>query len=278
MLPKPLPRFKSLPAILSAAAVISAFAPAGTTDEIQTNGATALTFTIRPVEETEETNMDDNAIAYAQDITRQLFEAVEKNNLIVAGKSEEQLSQEIVKLALEQFKVDQHWHKKIVRTGLNTLATYTDNPANRFIQQGDILFIDFGLIVNGYESDYARTYVLGKDPRKLKLKQDVEKAWYETREWIRQQKKLTGAELFAYTRKKAREYGWTSAGEIAGHIVGKYPHEQPANPKSMELDVHPDNPFDILLRDASGNKRHWILEMHFVDEDDGIGGYFEQLI
>ncbi len=269
---------KGLPVMLSAAVVISAFAPAGTPVNIQTNNTAAVTFTIRPLEETEETTMDDNAIAYAQDITRQLFEAVEKNNLIVAGKSEEQLSQEIEKLALEQFKVDQHWHKKIVRTGLNTLATYVDNPANRFIQHGDILFIDFGLIVNGYESDYARTFVLGKDPRKLKLKQDVEKAWYETREWILQQKKLTGAELFAYTRKKAQEYGWTSAGEIAGHIVGKYPHEQPANPKSMELDVHPDNPFDILLRDASGNKRHWILEMHFVDEEDGIGGYFEQLI
>mgnify|MGYP000924542759 CR=1 FL=1 len=278
MLPKLLPRLKGLPVMLSAAAVISAFAPAGTPDDIQTNNTAAVTFTIRPLEETEETTMDDNAIAYAQDITRQLFEAVEKNNLIVAGKSEEQLSREIVKLALEQFKVDQHWHKKIVRTGLNTLATYTDNPGNRIIQDGDILFIDFGLIVNGYESDYARTYVLGKDPRKLKLKLDVEKAWYETREWILQQKKLTGAELFAYTRKKAQEYGWTSAGEIAGHIVGKYPHEQPANPKSMELDVHPDNPFDIFLRDASGNKRHWILEMHFVDEDDGIGGYFEQLI
>ncbi|HNP78733.1 MAG: M24 family metallopeptidase [Cyclobacteriaceae bacterium] len=278
MLPKLLPRLKGLPVMLSAAVVISAFAPAGTPVNIQTNNTAAVTFTIRPLEETEETTMDDNAIAYAQDITRQLFEAVEKNNLIVAGKSEEQLSQEIEKLALEQFKVDQHWHKKIVRTGLNTLATYVDNPANRFIQHGDILFIDFGLIVNGYESDYARTFVLGKDPRKLKLKQDVEKAWYETREWILQQKKLTGAELFAYTRKKAQEYGWTSAGEIAGHIVGKYPHEQPANPKSMELDVHPDNPFDILLRDASGNKRHWILEMHFVDEEDGIGGYFEQLI
>lgn len=278
MLPKLLPRLKGLPVMLSAAVVISAFAPAGTPDDIQTNNTAAVTFTIRPLEETEETTMDDNAIAYAQDITRQLFEAVEKNNLIVAGKSEEQLSQEIVKLALEQFKVDQHWHKKIVRTGLNTLATYTDNPGDRIIQDGDILFIDFGLIVNGYESDYARTYVLGKDPRKLKLKLDVEKAWYETREWIRQQKKLTGAGLFAYTRKKAQEYGWTSAGEIAGHIVGKYPHEQPANPKSMELDVHPDNPFDIFLRDASGNKRHWILEMHFVDEDDGIGGYFEQLI
>lgn len=264
--------------VAAAAAAITAFAPAGTPDSIQTENNMAVTFTIRPVEDLDETTMDDNAVAYAQEITRQLFEAVEKNNLIVPGKSEEQLSGEIEKLALEQFKVGRHWHKKIVRTGLNTLATYTDNPANRFIQPGDILFIDFGLIVNGYESDYARTYVLGEDPRKLKLKRDVEKAWYETREWILKQKKVTGAELFAYTRKKAMEYGWTSAGEIAGHIVGKYPHEQPANPKSMELDVHPDNPYDIFLHDASGNKRHWILEMHFTDPESGIGGYFEQLI
>lgn len=270
--------FRKLPAILATAMAVTAFSPVWTTKEVQSENNMAVTFTLRQAEDQYETTMDDNAVAYAQDITRQLFEAVEKNNLITPGKSEEQLSREIEKLALEQFKVDQHWHKKIVRTGLNTLATYTDNPPNRFIQSGDILIIDFGLIVNGYESDYARTYVLGDNPRKLKLKADVEKAWYETREWILQQKKLTGAELFAYTRKKALEYGWTSAGEIAGHIVGKYPHEQPANPKSMELDVHPDNLNDIFLRDVSGNKRHWILEMHFVDKDYGIGGYFEQLI
>ncbi|HQQ96458.1 MAG TPA: M24 family metallopeptidase [Cyclobacteriaceae bacterium] len=273
----PQPRWKYFSVILAATAVLTAFSPGGKSDDDSTHNL-AVTLGIRPVENEDQVTMDDAAIAYAQDITQQLFDAVEKNNLIVAGKSEEQLSREIEKLALEQFKVDQHWHKKIVRTGLNTLATYTDNPANRFIQDGDILFIDFGLIVNGYESDFARTYVLGKDPRKLKLKQDVEKAWYETREWILQQKKLTGAELFSYTRKKAQEYGWTSAGEIAGHIVGKYPHEQPVNPKSMELDVHPDNPYDIFLRDASGNKRHWILEMHFVDQESGIGAYFEQLI
>jgi len=80
------------------------------------------------------------------------------------------------------------------------------------------------------------------------------------------------------TRKKVSEYGWTSAGVIAGHIVGKYPHEQPADPKSWELDVHPDNPNDMLLRDVNGNKRYWILEVHFVDKANNIGGYFEQLL
>jgi hypothetical protein len=89
---------------------------------------------------------------------------------------------------------------------------------------------------------------------------------------------VKASDLFAMTRKKALEYGWTSTGEIAGHIVGKYPHEQPANPKSLELDVHPDNPNDMFLRDANGNKRHWILEVHFIDKEHQIGGYFEQLL
>lgn len=128
------------------------------------------------------------------------------------------------------------------------------------------------------ESDFARTYVLGNDPRKLKLKNDVEKAWHETREWVRRQNQLKASDLFQYTRQKSSEYGWTSAGEIAGHIVGRFPHEQPADPKSWALDVHPDNPNDIFLPDANGNKRHWILEMHFVDKENKIGGYMEQLL
>jgi hypothetical protein len=60
--------------------------------------------------------------------------------------------------------------------------------------------------------------------------------------------------------------------------VGKYPHEQPADPKSLELDIHPDNHNDIFLPDEQGNKRHWILELQFVDKKAGIGGYFEKLL
>ena len=215
---------------------------------------------------------------HAQKIASQLFEAVEKSNLIVAGKSEEQLNNEIVKLAQEKFGIEKHWHKKIVRCGANTTAIYPDNPPNRIIQADDIVILDYGVIVDGWESDYARTYVLGDNARKIKLKKDVEKAWYETREWINKQTKLSASDLFQFTREKSREYGWTSAGEIAGHIVGKFPHEQPADPKSPQLDVHPENHDDIFLLDANGNKRHWILEMHFVDKDNKIGGYFEQLL
>jgi hypothetical protein len=235
-----------------------------------------VSFEIRAVDN--EDKMTKTKLDYSEKIASELFKLVERNNLIVAGKSEQQLNDEVVKLAKEKFGIEQHWHKRIVRCGANTTAIYSDNPPNLTIQRDDLVILDFGLVVDGWESDYARTYVLGDDPGKLKLKNDVEKAWEETRAWVKQQTTLKASDLFAYTREKSKQYGWTSVGEIAGHIVGKFPHEQPTHPKSLELDVHPDNANDMFLLDANGNKRHWILEMHFIDKVNRRGAYFEQLL
>ncbi|MBL7728203.1 MAG: hypothetical protein JNM68_10970, partial [Dinghuibacter sp.] len=46
----------------------------------------------------------------------------------------------------------------------------------------------------------------------------------------------------------------------------------------MCLDVHPDNHTNILALDSNGNKRHWILELHFVDHANQFGAFFEQLL
>jgi len=222
--------------------------------------------------------MTTEKLLNAQYISVQLFKAIEESNLIVAGKSEEQLTADVCDLALKRFGIEKHWHKKIVRSGKNTLAIYPDNPPNRIIDKEDILFIDLGPIVEGYEADIGRTYVLGQDPRKMRLKDDVEEAWYEIQEWYQKQTTLKASDLFRYALEKAEEFGWEFGGEIAGHIVGKYPHEQPPDPKSMELDIHPANHNDMFLRDAEGNKRHWILELQFIDRDNEMGGYFEQLL
>ena len=222
--------------------------------------------------------MTKEKLLNAQNISIQFFKAIEENNLIVAGKSDEELNSEICDLALNRFGIEKHWHKKIVRTGKNTLATYPQNPPGRIIDRDDILFIDLGPVVDGYEADIGRTYVLGHDPQKLKLKRDVENAWYEIQKWYQQQTQLKASVLFQYVVDKAEEMGWESGGEIAGHIVGKYPHEQPADPQSLELDIHPENHNDMFLPDANGNKRHWILELQFIDRKNEIGGYFEQLL
>ena len=108
----------------------------------------------------------------------QLFQAIETRKLIKAGKSEKQLSEEVFALAFELFGIEKYWHKRIVRAGANTLRPYDDNPPNLIVQQDDILFFDFGPVFEDWEADIGRTYVIGTDFYKLKLKSDVEAAWY----------------------------------------------------------------------------------------------------
>ena len=222
--------------------------------------------------------MTRTALDKAEKLSTELFDAVERANLIIPGKSESQLSLEVCTLAAEQFGIESHWHKKIVRAGGNTMCIYPDNPPDIIIAEDDLVILDFGPIVEGYEADLGRTYVMGSDPAKLKLKKDVEEAWYEIRTWYNKQFVLRSSDLFRHVVEKAADYGYRFGGEIAGHIVGKYPHEQPLDPKSLDLDIHPDNHNDMFLLDANGDKRHWILELLFIDEEKQLGGYFEQLL
>ena len=222
-------------------------------------------------------NETQKKLVLAEEKAKELFNAVEKTGLIVPGKSESQLINEVIDLAKNQFGIDNYWHKKIVRAGINTLQPYSGNPPDVIIQQDDIVILDLGPIFEGYEADLGRTYVIGNDPIKLKLQKDVETAWHEAKAWYSDQKNLTGAEYFNYATALAKKYGWEYAGEIAGHIVGPYPHEQLA-PGDLGLDIHPDNHADILQPDPQGNPRHWILEMHFVDRVNRAGAFFEQLL
>ncbi len=222
-------------------------------------------------------NHTKQKLVLAEQKAIELFNTVEARGLIVAGKTERELTAEIVKLAKDLFGIDEYWHKKIVRTGFNTLCPYNGNPPDLVIQEDDILFLDFGPIVGGWEADIGRTYVIGNDLLKLKLQRDVEDAWHEAKAWYDAQVSLTGAAYFEYITGLAKRYGWTFGGEIAGHIVGHYPHEQ-LLPGDLGLDIHPDNHSDILQPDKQGNKRHWILELQFIDRINKIGGYFEQLL
>ena len=83
-------------------------------------------------------------LIWAENLAIQLFKAVEDCNLITAGKTEQQLNAEVFKLAFELFGIEKHWHKRIVRSGANTLYPYNENPKDLVLQEDDILFFDFG--------------------------------------------------------------------------------------------------------------------------------------
>ena len=206
-----------------------------------------------------------------------LFNEIEKRGLIKANETEKSVNDAIFKLAFELFGIQKYWHKRIVRSGINTLHPYDENPPNLVIQEDDILFLDFGPIFENWEADVGKTYVLGNDPFKLKLKREVEQSWYELKSWFDSQEFVTGAELYNEVKKNAHLKGWELGGEIAGHLIGHFPHEKlPAGLK--QLYIHPENYNNIKSLDSNGNSRHWILEIHFIDRKRKIGGFFEQLL
>ena len=73
----------------------------------------------------------------------QLFEEIERRNLIAVGKTEKELNTDVMELAFELFGIRKYCHKRIVRSGKNTLEPYHGNPPNLPIQEDDILWGEF---------------------------------------------------------------------------------------------------------------------------------------
>ena len=206
-----------------------------------------------------------------------LFKEIEKHEILVPGNSEEKINSLIFDLAFDMFGIKKYWHKRIVRCGENTLYPYNENPKNLTLKKDDILFLDFGPIFEEWEADFGRTYVVGNDPLKIKLSNDIEDAWHKGKAFYDSHKEITGAQLYNYCQDLANDYGWSFGGEIAGHIIGQYPHEKLEKENKSNY-IHPQNYSNMNDLNAKGEKKNWILEIHFVDRKKKIGGFFEQLM
>jgi Xaa-Pro aminopeptidase len=207
----------------------------------------------------------------------QLISVAEQKGFITAGQTEKDLNENIYQLAKELFGIKKFWHKRIVRSGKNTLFPYKENPENLTFQQDDILFFDLGPVFEDWEADIGDTFVLGDDPTKIKLKKDVKEAFETGKNYFKSHPEITGSELYSYTCALAKQYGWSYGNEHCGHLIGNFPHEQLLG-EEIKNYIHPDNILPMNTPDKFGKPRHWIYEIHFIDKEKQIGGFFEQLL
>ncbi len=83
-------------------------------------------------------------------------------DLLQPGEKEEDINTRIFELTAARFGTRKHWHKRLVRTGENTIhPIFVDTP-DRVLQDDDIAFIDLGPVFGNLEADFARTYVIGE--------------------------------------------------------------------------------------------------------------------
>ena len=206
-----------------------------------------------------------------------LFAEIVAAGLVSAGKLESELTAEIHALAQTRFGVRRHWHKRIARSGPNTLLTYHDGDSDRRIGNDDIVYLDLGPVFEAWEADFGRTYVVGSDPDKHRLVGDLADAFNRGKNFYRQSPNITAGQLYDYTAGLAAEYGWEFGARTAGHVIGHFPHERrPEDPDHLR--IRHGNSVPLREPDANDRPRHWILEIHFVDRGRQIGGFFEELL
>ena len=213
----------------------------------------------------------------AQNKALQLIKVAEQKGYIVAGQTEKELNEKLYQLATDLLGIKKFWHKRIVRSGKNTLFPYKENPENLMIKEDDILFFDFGPVFEDWEADIGDTYVLGNDPSKHKLQNDVREAFKVGKEFYKNNPAITGVDLYNYTCSLAKQFGWSFGNIHAGHLIGSFPHEEILGEERVNY-IHPDNITPMNTPDKFGKPRHWIYEIHFIDEEKQIGGFFEQLL
>ncbi len=226
---------------------------------------------------TQQTEQDRAAsLLDAQGKAHALFNEI-ASTIVRPGISEKQMSNEIHALGKERHNVRVDWHKRVVRSGPNTLLPYQEEPPDRTILEDDILFVDLGPVFEAWEADFGRTFVIGNDPVKAKLRDALEPAWKKVKAQFDADPDITGAQLYGYAKDAAKEAGYEFGGPHSGHLIGNLPHEQIPRDK-ITLYITEGNDKRMRRPGKDGNMRHWILEMHLVDRELQIGGFMEQLL
>ncbi|MFF4366758.1 aminopeptidase [Streptomyces sp. NPDC001594] len=179
-------------------------------------------------------------LAEAQGRARALFAEAARRGLFAAGRSEYEVTDRIGDLARE------------------VLGTRTRCPG-RIVRSG------------------PHTVVLGEDPARLRLREDLPELFGAAREAFRADPGITGRQLYAELQALAAKSGWTLGGWHAGHLAGEAPA---ANPMCARADAHisPDNDRPLRRTTTGGWRAHWLLELHLTDLQAAFGGTHQALL
>ncbi|MFG2617014.1 M24 family metallopeptidase [Streptomyces sp. NPDC048507] len=215
----------------------------------------------------------------AQRMARGVFAEVVASGLIVPGRTEREADARIRDVAREFLRAAGDRPGRLVRSGPHTVLPYGQDTPDRVIGVDEIVVVDLGPLLAGYETDFARTLVLGDDPRMHRLVADLAAVGAAGREAFLREEAITGRQLHSEVRALASKAGWSLGTWHAGRLTGPAPAAGPAPARVRgEAFVGPDNDRPLRRTVGGGLRAHWILEVRLVDDHQGFGGSFKQLL
>ena len=100
---------------------------------------------------------------------------------------------------------------------------------HRYIQEGDIVSLDTGVIWKGYQSDAARTHMIGEvTPQARKLVEVTEQSFFEGIRFAKAGNHLN--DVSSAIQAYAESFGFGVVRDLVGHGIGTEMHEAPEIP------------------------------------------------
>ncbi|WP_409069041.1 type I methionyl aminopeptidase [Clostridium sp. FAM 1755] len=100
---------------------------------------------------------------------------------------------------------------------------------DRILNEGDIISIDCGAILNGYQGDAARTFPVGNvSEEAAKLIEVTQNSFFKGIEKAKVGNRLT--DISAAIQEYVESYGFSIVRDYVGHGIGKDMHEDPEIP------------------------------------------------
>ena len=156
-------------------------------------------------------------------------------------------------------------------------------PKNRKIKNGDIVSIDFTVRLNGYESDSARTYIIGSVSQEIEdLVKHTEEALYKGIKEVRPGVRIGDISNAIETYAKAHHLSVVE--ELVGHGIGTNMHEDPDVPnygkkaqgpllkEGMVIAIEPM--LNLGKRNVCMLEDNWTI----VTEDSSPSAHFEHTV
>ena len=102
-------------------------------------------------------------------------------------------------------------------------------PSDRVLREGDLVGIDFGVVLDGFYGDAARTFAVGAvSPLARRLTETAERAFFSGFETLREGARLSDMSHAIQAAVEAE--GFSVIRQFVGHGVGRALHEDPQIP------------------------------------------------
>ena len=99
-------------------------------------------------------------------------------------------------------------------------------PSNRKLKEGDIIGVDTGVILDGWQGDSARTFMVGKVSDEAKHLIDVtQQSFFQALEVCRQGNRI--GDIGHAVQSYAEANGCSVVRDLCGHGIGREMHEDP---------------------------------------------------